>query len=100
MSDFGKSNHPSNRRYFSKAKKEKPLPPLTAYKDYEAHKVPKDYSDVNNIAAIRAAEKHAHELDMIKALLTTILNNLDLQQRTMDEIYDMLDCYLVSGEDE
>lgn len=94
MSDFGQYNHPSDKRYFYKTKKEKPLPPL---KDY---KIPKDYSDVNNIAAIRTAEKHAHELDMIKTLLTTILNNLDLQQRSIDEIYDMLDCYISLDEDE
>lgn len=81
----------------------KPLPgttPGSSYKPKGAinHKIDdyNPYQSPSGMAAVRAAEKHAHELEMIKNLLTAVLNQLDLQGHAIDEIYDMLDCYLGS----
>lgn len=81
----------------------KPLPGTTPGNYYKAKDAPTykvdDYSPVPNVAQYRIAEKHAHELEMIKNILTAILNQVDSQGQAIDEIYDMLDCYIGSKDD-
>lgn len=57
-------------------------------------------SGVDGLAMVRAAEKHAHEMGMVKDLLVSIINALDIQQHTLDDIYEMLDVYIMGKEDE
>lgn len=57
-------------------------------------------SGVDGLATVRAAEKHAHEMGMVKDLLVSIINALDIQQHTLDDIYEMLDVYIMGKEDE
>lgn len=44
--------------------------------------------DPTDVAAHRETEQHLHELNMIKSVLTAMLNTIDSQQQTIDRLYD------------
>lgn len=95
------NDHPSQKKPPKGASWVNPQPyayPIRQGGDYyESVKITHDPS---NLALLRATEKFTHELEMVKNLLTAILNAVDMQGTAIDEVYDMLDCYIASAEND